>query len=75
MRHILEETRPEAVYFTEQDGKRGAMLVVNVTDQTKLPAVTMPWLLTFNADVRHRIALTFEDIQKADIEDLTKKCS
>lgn len=51
------------------------MLVVNVTDQTKLPAVTMPWLLTFNADVRHRIALTFEDIQKADIEDLTKKCS
>jgi hypothetical protein len=26
IRSILEDTKPEAVYFTEQDGRRGAIL-------------------------------------------------
>jgi hypothetical protein len=30
---ILAETKPEAVYFTEFDGRRGAIMIVDVADQ------------------------------------------
>jgi hypothetical protein len=70
---ILEAIKPEAVYFTEQDGKRGALVVVNLSDPSKIPGVSEPWFLTFNADVKCRIAMTPEDLKKAGLEALGKK--
>ena len=35
---ILEAIKPEAVYFTEQDGHPGAVVVVNVPDPSAIPA-------------------------------------
>jgi hypothetical protein len=32
LKRILEATKPEAVYFTEQNGQRGAIMIVNVDD-------------------------------------------
>jgi len=40
IQRILEETKPEAVYFTEYDGHRGAIMIVNVDDPSKVPALT-----------------------------------
>ena len=34
---ILQDTKPEAVYFTEIDGQRCAMMVVNVEHPSKIP--------------------------------------
>lgn len=34
---ILETIKPEASYFTEQDGKRGALFVVNVNKSSDVP--------------------------------------
>jgi hypothetical protein len=70
---ILEELRPEAVYFTEQDGQRGAFLVVNLDNPSQIPALAEPWFLTFDADVKFRIAMTAEDLKKAGLEELGKK--
>jgi hypothetical protein len=42
---ILEEIKPEAVYFTEQDGHRGAILVVNVESPSQVPALSEPFFL------------------------------
>ena len=39
---ILEETKPEAVYCTEQDGHRGATLVVDVESPSRVPALAEP---------------------------------
>ncbi|MGA2260410.1 MAG: panthothenate synthetase [Acidobacteriota bacterium] len=75
MKHILEDTRPEAVYFCERDGKRGATMIVNVPDPSKIPALAEPWFLMFNAEVKFRICMTVEDLQKAGLEDLGKKWS
>jgi hypothetical protein len=30
MKQILDETRAEAVYFTEYDGRRGAIMIINI---------------------------------------------
>lgn len=70
---ILEQSRPEAVYFTEQHGQRGAIMVVNIDNAAQIPSLAEPWFLSFNADVEIRIAMTFEDIGKAGLDELGKK--
>ena len=55
---ILEDIRPETVYFTEEDGCRGAMMVVEVSEPSKIPALAEPWFLHFNADCEFRIAMS-----------------
>ena len=70
---ILEELKPEAVYFTEQDGTRGAMLIIDVADPSRIPFFAEPFFLNFNADCRFRIVMTPADLAKAGLEDLGKK--
>lgn len=75
IRHILENAKPEAVYFTEQNGQRGAILIIDLIDPSEVPAFAEPWFLTFNADVEFRVVMTPEDLQKAGLEDLGKTWS
>jgi hypothetical protein len=42
IRRILEDTKPEAVYFTEQNGRRGAILIVHLDDPAGVPALAEP---------------------------------
>ena len=70
---ILEQIKPEAVYFTEQDGRRGAILVVNLDTPSQVPALAEPWFLTFNADVTFRIVMSAEDLKMAGLEELGRK--
>ncbi len=70
---ILKALKPEAVYFTEQDGHRGAVLVVNVENPSQVPALAEPWFLHFQADCKFRIAMTPEDLQRAGLAELGKK--
>jgi len=70
---ILEAIKPEAVYFTEQDGRRSAMLIVDVSDPSKVPALAEPWFLGFDAEVKFRIVMTPQDLQRAGLEELGKK--
>jgi hypothetical protein len=73
MQRILETIKPEAAYFTEQNGRRGGTLVVDVKDPSDVPILAEPWFLTFNAEVEFRIAMTPEDLVRANLEALGKK--
>ena len=75
LNQILEATKPEAAYFTEQDGQRGAVLVVDLSDPSKIPALAEPWFLTFQADVKFRVAMTPDDLKKAGLDELGKRWS
>jgi hypothetical protein len=72
IQRILEATKPEASYFTEQDGQRGGTLVVNVNEPADVPRLAEPWFLTFNAEVELRVAMTPEDLGRANLEELGK---
>ena len=37
MKKILEEIKAEAVYFTEYDGRRGAIMIINIDDPSEVP--------------------------------------
>ena len=42
LKAILEASKLEAVYFTEQNGHRSAMLIVDLPDPSKIPALAEP---------------------------------
>jgi hypothetical protein len=73
MKAILEVMKPEAAYFTEVDGHRGGIMVVNVENSSQVPVLAEPWFLTFNAECEFRVAMTPEDLAKAGLEALGKK--
>ena len=72
LNRILEATHPEAVYFTELGGHRSAVMVVDVADPSKIPALAEPWFLTFEADVEIRPVMTGEDLARAGLDALGK---
>jgi len=75
MQRILQEQKPEAVYFTEYQGRRGAILIINVDSPSKVPFFAEPWFITFNADCEFHIVMTPEDLAKAGLDELGQKWS
>lgn len=72
---ILEDLKPESIYFTEQNGTRGAVAIVNVDDQSTIPSFSEPFFLNFDADCEFRIAMSPEDLANAGLNELGKKWS
>ena len=70
---ILDEIKPEAVYFTEKDGHRAAVMVVEVPDPSKIPSLAEPLFLMFAASVELRIVMTPDDLQRAGLDELGRK--
>jgi len=75
LNRILEATKPEAVYFTAQEGLRSAILIVDLPDPSKIPSLAEPWFLTFQAEVELRVVMTPDDLKRAGLEELGKKWS
>ena len=73
LNRILESIKPEATYFTEQDGRRGAILIVDMVDPSAIPALAEPWFLNFEADVKLQIVMSLEELKKAGLDELGKK--
>jgi hypothetical protein len=70
---ILETIKPETAYFTEQDGKRGGIFVINIQTPSDVPSFAEPFFLKFQADCKFRILMSPQDLQKAGLEELGKK--
>ncbi len=72
---ILDQVKPEAAYFIASNGKRCALLVVDMQDASELPGLAEPWFLAFNATVEAIPAMVPEDLMKAsgDIESAVGK--
>ena len=61
IQQILADLKPEAVYFSERNGKRGGIFIVDVSEPSQVPAIAEPFFLTFDASVEFRVAMTPED--------------
>ena len=70
---ILDELKPEAVYFAERNGLRTAILIVELESTSMIPALAEPWFLTFNARVEFNVVMTPEDLENAGLEKLGEK--
>jgi hypothetical protein len=70
---ILDTIKPEAAYFTEQDGTRAGLFVIDVKVPSDVPAFAEPFFLTFQANCKFRILMSPEDLRNAGLEELGKK--
>lgn len=72
MSRILEETKPEAAYFTATNGKRGGYLVVDMKETSDMARLAEPWFLQFDATVEFLPAMTPQDLQHAGLDQIGK---
>lgn len=70
---ILEELKPEAVYFTAENGRRGGILIVDLDDASEIPKYAEPWFLKYDATVEFLPTMSPADLEKAGLDDLGKK--
>lgn len=75
LNRINDSIRPEATYFTEIDGKRTGVYIVNLQDVSEIPHYAEPFFLNFQAECRFRPVMTPEDLKKSGLDDLGKKWS
>jgi hypothetical protein len=66
IQEILRELKPEAAYFTAQDGQRGGFIVIDLKDPSQIPALAEPWFLAFNARVEFQPVMNADDLKKAE---------
>ncbi|ALI04746.1 panthothenate synthetase [Pseudomonas sp. FW306-02-F02-AA] len=67
---ILESIKPEAAYFTEQDGLRGGIFLIDVQDSSQIPSFAEPFFLNFDATCKFRLVMSPQDLQRAGLEAL-----
>jgi len=69
---VMGDIKPEAVYFTERDGKRGGTMIVDLPDPSKIPAIAEPLFLAFDAAVNFHPVMAPDDLAKAGLEEIGK---
>jgi hypothetical protein len=62
---ILNELKPEAAYFAEEQGARTGFIFCNLKDESEIPAVAEPFFLALGARVELHPAMTLADLKKA----------
>ena len=62
---ILADLKPEAVYFTDNDGQRAGFIFLEMQDASQIPAIAEPWFLAFNARLTFTPAMNPQDLANA----------
>jgi hypothetical protein len=72
---ILADMKPEAAYFTDNNGQRSVFIFLEMRDASQIPAIAEPWFLAFNASIELHPVMVPDDLAKAgsSIENAVKK--
>ena len=65
IKQIVDEQKPEAAYFTDDHGKRTALIVLDMKDVSQIPALAEPWFLALNAHIEFHPLMVAADLEKA----------
>jgi hypothetical protein len=62
---ILTELKPEAAYFTDDNGRRTGFIFLDMQDAAQIPAIAEPWFLALHASVEFHPVMVPDDLAKA----------
>jgi hypothetical protein len=60
----LEQIKPEAAYFTSENGQRTAYLVFDMQDSSSMPAISEPFFMNLGAKITYTPVMNREDLRK-----------
>ena len=72
MNRVLEAIKPEATYFTEHDGMRSGIFLIDIEDPSEIPGYAEPFFLNFQANCKFRVVMSAQNLQDAGLEELGK---
>jgi hypothetical protein len=68
---FVEQHKPEAAYFTAEDGKRTAFFVFDLKDPTMIPSVAEPFFMNLNASIELSPTMNLDEM-KVGVEKAAK---
>lgn len=60
---VMEQIKPEAVYFTAMDGKRTGLIFFDLEEPSQIPAIAEPLFMGMNAAIEMMPVMTPEDVR------------
>ena len=64
MGRFMEEVKPEAAYFTAEDGKRTGFIFLDLEDVSDIPSLAEPFFMAVNASIDFSPVMTVADVQR-----------
>lgn len=62
IKNFTDQVKPEAAYFTSENGKRTAYFVFDLNDSSQLPVLTEPLFTELNAEIFISPVMNQEDL-------------
>ncbi|MDA1359684.1 hypothetical protein O1R50_08620 [Glycomyces luteolus] len=62
LKEIMEQLKPEAAYFSPQDGMRTMMIFFDMKEVSMMPVVTQPMFEMLNAKISISPAMNLDDL-------------
>jgi hypothetical protein len=63
---ILADQKPEAVYFTADNGQRTALIFLEMQDASQIPGIAEPWFLALKASIEVSPVMVPDDLMRAE---------
>lgn len=64
MHEFIDRWHPEATYFTALGGQRTAILVVDLPNESDIPAIAEPFFMELHANLEVGPAMNPEDLER-----------
>lgn len=62
--HFMETSRPEAAYFTVENGNRLMVAFLDMQDVSQMPAIGEPFFMTLGAQITFTPAMNAQELKQ-----------
>lgn len=75
MQQILSHIKPEAAYFTEENGCRTALFIVDIQKASDIPNIGEPFFHGMGAEVHFHPVMSAQDLRESNLHLTAKQWS